>query len=38
VCGVVIETDDATGLATLITPLRVGGRLSQTMPITGISL
>ncbi len=30
VCGVIVETDDATGLATRITPLRIGGRLSQT--------
>jgi 2',3'-cyclic-nucleotide 2'-phosphodiesterase len=29
VCGVVVETDDATSLATSITPLRIGGRLSQ---------
>ncbi|RYI99460.1 MAG: YmdB family metallophosphoesterase [Acetobacteraceae bacterium] len=31
-CGVFVETDDATGLATRIEPLRVGGRLSQVMP------
>ena len=29
VCGVAVETDDATGLATKIAPIRVGGRLSQ---------
>ena len=29
VCGVAVETDDATGLATRIAPIRVGGRLSQ---------
>lgn len=28
VCGVAVETDDATGLATAIAPLRIGGRLS----------
>lgn len=32
VCGVFLETDDATGLATRIAPLRLGGRLSQAMP------
>jgi hypothetical protein len=31
-CGVFVETDDTTGLARRIEPLRVGGRLSQTMP------
>jgi 2',3'-cyclic-nucleotide 2'-phosphodiesterase len=29
VCGVAVETDDATGLALKIAPIRVGGRLSQ---------
>ena len=33
VCGVFVETDDATGLAMRIEPVRVGGRLSQTMPV-----
>jgi hypothetical protein len=32
VCGVFVETDDATGLAKRIEPVRVGGRLSQAMP------
>jgi len=32
VCGVFVETDDATGLARRIEPVRLGGRLSQTMP------
>ena len=32
VCGVFVETDDATGLARRIAPLRLGGRLSQAMP------
>jgi len=32
VCGVYVETDDDTGLATRIAPLRLGGRLSETMP------
>ncbi len=29
-CGVIVETDDATGLAKRIAPIRVGGRLMQT--------
>jgi metallophosphoesterase (TIGR00282 family) len=29
VCGVAVETDDGTGLATMIAPIRIGGRLSQ---------
>ena len=28
-CGVAVETDDATGLAKAVAPIRVGGRLSQ---------
>ncbi len=32
VCGVFIETDDATGLARRIEPVRVGGRLAEAMP------
>jgi 2',3'-cyclic-nucleotide 2'-phosphodiesterase len=31
-CGVFVETDDASGLARRIAPLRQGGRLSPTMP------
>ncbi len=31
-CGVLVETDDATGLALRIAPLRIGGRLSQVLP------
>ncbi len=31
-CGVFVETDDATGLAKRVAPLRLGGRLSQVMP------
>ena len=31
VCGVAVETDDRTGLATLIAPIRAGGRLSQAL-------
>jgi 2',3'-cyclic-nucleotide 2'-phosphodiesterase len=29
ICGVAVETDDATGLALKIAPIRVGGRLSS---------
>jgi hypothetical protein len=32
VCGVFVETDPASGLAVRIEPIRVGGRLSQTVP------
>ena len=31
-CGVYVETDDKTGLATKIAPLRAGGRLRPTLP------
>ena len=33
ICGVFVETDDATGLARRIAPLRMGGRLAQAMPV-----
>jgi hypothetical protein len=32
ICGIFIETDDATGLARHLSPLRLGGRLSQAWP------
>src|SRR5580704_11571039 len=32
VCGLYLETDDATGLARRLEPIRIGGRLSQTVP------
>lgn len=32
VCGVFVETDDTTGLATRIEPVRCGGRLAPAMP------
>jgi calcineurin-like phosphoesterase len=32
VCGVFVETDPTTGLALRIEPIRVGGRLAQTIP------
>lgn len=31
-CAVFVETDDASGLATRISPVRVGGRLIEVMP------
>lgn len=31
-CGVVIETDPVTGLATRLSPLRIGGVLAQALP------
>ncbi|MDB5500534.1 MAG: hypothetical protein JWR89_436, partial [Tardiphaga sp.] len=30
--GVAVETDDKSGLALRIAPVRLGGRLSQTVP------
>ena len=33
ICGVYVETDDKTGLAVRVEPIRVGGRLSQTIPV-----
>ncbi len=32
ICGVFVETDDATGLAVRVSPVRQGGRLAQTAP------
>ena len=31
-CGLLVETDDATGLARTVSPVRVGGGLSREMP------
>jgi hypothetical protein len=31
-CGVFVETDDVTGLAKRVEPVRLGGKLSQTVP------
>jgi metallophosphoesterase (TIGR00282 family) len=31
-CGVFVESDDETGLARAIEPIRIGGRLSEAMP------
>ncbi len=33
ICGVFVETDDSTGLATRISPVRRGGRLSPAWPL-----
>jgi metallophosphoesterase (TIGR00282 family) len=33
VCGLFVETDDATGLARQVAPLRLGGALSPAMPL-----
>ena len=33
VCGVYLETDDATGLARRFAPIRIGGRLSESIPL-----
>ncbi len=32
ICGVYVETDDRTGLARRIAPIRMGGRLKETVP------
>ncbi|QGZ34838.1 TIGR00282 family metallophosphoesterase [Stappia indica] len=32
VCGVAVEVDDASGLATAIEPVRLGGRLARALP------
>jgi len=32
ICGLFVETDDATGLARRVAPLRMGGQLSPAMP------
>ncbi|MGH6986173.1 MAG: TIGR00282 family metallophosphoesterase [Caulobacteraceae bacterium] len=38
VCGLLVETDSASGLARRIEPIRVGGRLSQAVPELGRSI
>lgn len=32
ICGVFVETDDRTGLASRVAPFRLGGRLAETWP------
>jgi len=36
VCGVFVETDDATGLARRVEPIRLGGRLSPHVPLVQV--
>lgn len=31
-CGLIVDTDDRTGLARRVAPIRIGGRLAPTMP------
>jgi metallophosphoesterase (TIGR00282 family) len=38
ISGLFVETDDATGLARRVEPVRMGGRLSQAMPMVGDSV
>ncbi len=38
ICGLYVETDDATGLATTAEPIRLGGRLAQTRVIAGVTV
>jgi calcineurin-like phosphoesterase len=33
ISGLFVETDDATGLARRVTPLRIGGGLEPAMPV-----
>ena len=33
VCGVFVETDPASGLARRVEPIRIGGRLTETVPV-----
>ena len=33
VCGVFVETDPASGLARRVEPIRIGGRLSESVPV-----
>jgi hypothetical protein len=32
-CGVYLETDDASGLATRVAPIRLGGHLAEQWPL-----
>jgi metallophosphoesterase (TIGR00282 family) len=36
-CAVAVETDDATGLATRVAPVRIGGRLEEARPAMWIN-
>jgi hypothetical protein len=37
VCGVYVETDPKTGLAVRIEPIRIGGRLAETVPLVALA-
>ena len=37
VCGVYVETDPATGLAVRVEPIRIGGRLAETVPVVSLA-
>jgi metallophosphoesterase (TIGR00282 family) len=37
VCGVFVETDPATGLAIRVEPIRIGGRLADTVPVVSLA-
>ena len=37
VCGVYVETDPATGLAIRVEPIRIGGRLAETVPVVSLA-
>jgi metallophosphoesterase (TIGR00282 family) len=37
VCGVYVETDARTGLAKRVEPIRIGGRLSETVPVVDLT-
>jgi hypothetical protein len=37
VCGVYVETDDVTGLARRVEPIRVGGRLARAVPVLSMA-
>ncbi|WP_084396364.1 TIGR00282 family metallophosphoesterase [Henriciella aquimarina] len=34
-CGVFVETDDSTGFAKRVEPIRIGGRLAESVPAAG---
>jgi len=36
ICGVFVESDDRTGLARTVSPIRLGGRLAQQWPLPGV--
>ena len=36
VCGVFVETDPTTGLARRIEPIRIGGRLAESVPVVAL--